>query len=1625
MFELVTLGQEAMNRLETIVNSGLENVSKAISAIKMPTSVTRISPASPSTVEVDPVAAGSADPGAAPPSPAVERTTGVQGSGSRPPVEITIDEDDFVEIDEKRKIEPVHEALAPALNDANEEPDHLLEDIEKKADELFIRGEFGLGYHLVNAASTVLGDASALPYSAEEMRLYALGARIPGVSRIAPDGYHQAIEACVAIAANLGIDERADARRILLMASVLPTALLQVTEAGNAFNIIDAIKTHERCSSFFYLVGLVKENRSLGSPVTAASLRAASSANADKSIANERRNAVLDQIKSIRNAQFRFVLGQKVLRSITAKSGIVSVMESAVNQHEINAVREFSRKYSDRNEVTNLLDSEVRRMGAVQTIDGGARERLVAYIIDLAAGCGAFAEAAGPANEIPVVGKRLDQVRDLADNMKVGIQNFEVATAAPTGSALLDAAYAHARSVFKSLAAVIRGEAMPEVDRKIVNLELHAPLLWLPGMAWSGAWTPSPKDAVRLISAIREFDGPRVSGNLAEAAEAAIEARRSEDAFVPAKMLLTFAPHFGIDAVREEHLRAVIETNEVTRKAQVKARHADVSRLIAKVRRMALGGLEESTRLNDDLDEIKVDVPSQDIPDFMPEEIDGFRVLDVNAALSRLNDVEGSARRLLDDAKAALASEIDRLGETSRITGEEKIRLLKLLDSDDLATVTDWIQTFNSGERRPTLTGKVMNEPLDQFNHVLKETSQIDLSEAKRCIEGNAAYGLFDFSRLDEARRQEAAKTLEDWIEFKRRMKNSQVMLSQGMSHIAVLLTSIAYGTEFVDVNGDRSNVGRQIFVVDAQMNLPSAPTSLMLPEFGSLTKGGWRVAAVGPTTTSAEIMALAEGAEPRGTLVLMFGLMSADKRKQLKRDCVKNRRKVLVIDEALLLDYLATPDATPLRMFEIAQAYTTATPYQDYVRSPVPNEMFKGRAREKAKILESYGSYIVYGGRRLGKTALLRHISRNAPEHALFKFLDLNSFPLDLFWQYSSGALKEVFAKPVSAPEDFVAGVKEYLQADNRRRILLLLDEADNFIKHEASRDYRNVVKLLNLMAETDHRFKFVLAGLHNVSRIIKSENSPLAQISNDPIRIGPLLQEDVGDAEILMRGPMSALGFEFENREDVWRILSFTNYYPVLIQVFCRGLLDILEDQIRDGREVKVIDGAMVDDALRNPQIRKVLYDAFDKTITGIEQRYGLLTYIIAYDAYFSSGQGLEADGLSAIEVTESAIRYWPQAFPKGSDPSEIEYLLDEMEGFGILRRTTSKKWTLRSRMLLDLLVSSEEDLTERLLSFGGKKIEQQFDPKNARRTIEVMSRGKQSASKTSPLTDGQLSQIFAPGQDDAKVMVIFGSAASGIGDVVSAIEASGTYPGGEQRSATLDIRGWSDRDGFVSDIRRNPVAKKRIVVVPPQTAWRHDWVTAVSRLPSVLRQDVRPIFVGAPSHAEAWVEAFRKSPSLSRIKVETLRPWARSFLATRLDALHLIGSIEDVLRGTEGWSEPTQAVLANLQRGMRVNVAMDHALAAAVKDGAEAIGIGERLAPAFVTLAQWCGETGIKASYGKDALVVEGKPDGIDPDYIVRFAATIGVASLSNPSAPADQQIIVMDDFVRRVLLSGESK
>lgn len=1522
-------------------------------------------------------------------------------------------------------LSPLPSMEAPIEKAPEPEIDPLQTQLERKADELFTCHEFGLAYHLARAGAKVLGDARLLPYSIDELRLIAMGERLANPSRYETEVYRESLHACATLAQVLREDdsnERNSARRIALLSAAIPIALLHASDGGSAFAIIDSIKVTGSCSPFFFIVDTLRENRKQGFPLHPSNLRMAVVANAGLSYLNDVLLDIKRQIAAVEAAKFRFVLGQRVKHWLVSLEGPVGALAAKIyGPRGAHAAREFAAEYASRDAIHEMLKSAPELVHHSQLIDGAARERLIGLVSDLASLCADYSAAAQVAEEARTNSSRIGLVRKLADALIAGIKKFEADTSASSGSDLVDAAYRYARKVLRQISDLAEGKSHFETDRGSIGLALHVPLLWLPGMTWASAWTPSPNEASRLLEAIMTMPVPRFAGDPTEALRAAIEARRAEDAFVPARMLLEFAPRFGWDKGRIADEEARLESAEATRKGQLRSRHQHISSLVTKVRRMALGGLEGSSQLSQSLDTVTIDSERPSITvDFLPEEIEGTRIVDVNAAGNRLTAIENKARRLLDEAKQAFARDIAALADGNKISVEERHELERLLAADDLTTLADWIPMFGAeDQRRPGLAGSVVNEGLQRFLKILGETPNIDLVSASHAVAQGEKFGAFDFSALDEERREEIEAIFRQWFDFKRSMKANAAGLTHIGPRLAHLLTQVAYDTNVVELNSGESQERRGIFVIDAKMELPFDTNSLMLPDFGSSTNDGWRIVAAPGTITNAEILARTEGAEPRGVLVLVFGSLALDRRTQLKLECIKRRRKVLVVDELLLLTMLSARERRPLAMFEIAQAFTTATPYQDYGRSHVPREMFKGRDRETAKIVNPHGSYIVYGGRRLGKTALLRQISRNRPEHGLFGYVDLVDSSSAALWERASGALKEAFAHPAATSEEFDQGVKAYLKGDERRRILLLLDEADNFIKEQAGINHHHVLRLLALMAETNQRFKFVLAGLHNVSRITRSENSPLAQISNDPVRIGPLVEGDVGDAEILVRGPMAALGYEFANREDVWRILSYTNYYPVLIQVFCQGLLQIIEEQtIRNSKVIKVIDGKMVDSAVANGQIRKALYESFDKTITHIEQRYELLTYIIAERALIDVVEGMDGDGLTASEVTERAGRHWPEAFPKGSDPAEVEYLLDEMEGFGILRRLPSGRWTLRSRMLLDLMVTDEEELLARIYRFKGKQPETQFDPKNTRRKINV---GKRTPiEKVSPLTDGQEAEIMSPDPSVGQSFVVFGAPISNIDHVHDALETSHTALGMNQRKVQLEVRGWRDRADFISEVRsakRTGVMK--VLVVTSQTEWTPDWVAEASKQPNVAKGLVRPVFVGASKHALAWSRGYPLgTKGLPRTAIRPLRPWARSYVASRLDAINALKSplVDSVLRLTGGWNDPCQSLFAASGSSSQIEHAgadiFDGLRGAA---GAERFGIPTEMLTAFNTLANWCPDD----SSTLDIADVLRDIEDAEVKAILRFGALVGILSIKPDPADPKRELVDMNVLAREIL------
>ncbi|WP_143147564.1 hypothetical protein [Rhizobium tibeticum] len=174
-----------------------------------------------------------------------------------------------------------------------------------------------------------------------------------------------------------------------------------------------------------------------------------------------------------------------------------------------------------------------------------------------------------------------------------------------------------------------------------------------------------------------------------------VEQRCQEDAFLAANALLQFWKYFDVSGAEFEGLEARVATAESVRRGQLNTRYESVAALLQKVRRMALGSLKGATDLEESLRSVIRNKPVDELAwDFMPEEVEGVRVTDVNAAFARLIDLEEQARKLLDEGKAALATRIAELFASGDINDGERQTLQKLLDSDDLATLSDWVAMF-------------------------------------------------------------------------------------------------------------------------------------------------------------------------------------------------------------------------------------------------------------------------------------------------------------------------------------------------------------------------------------------------------------------------------------------------------------------------------------------------------------------------------------------------------------------------------------------------------------------------------------------------------------------------------------------------------------------------------------------------------------------------------------------------------------------------------------------------------------------------------------------------------------------------------------------------------------------
>lgn len=540
-----------------------------------------------------------------------------------------------------------------------------------------------------------------------------------------------------------------------------------------------------------------------------------------------------------------------------------------------------------------------------------------------------------------------------------------------------------------------------------------------------------------------------------------------------------------------------------------------------------------------------------------------------------------------------------------------------------------------------------------------------------------------DLGKADLKTRELASEAITDWEQLRAKRQ-----LKDGANYQSIIRLCTFLGLRRPVLTAVSLTMQAGYEVVDIEQMYVSGKDECPIASFASEAKGAYRLLLARTRVSDVdELFNQAEAASETGLvsrpmLVFYFHPLTLSQRYDLAGLSREKKRTFLVLDSLLLL-YLASAGLQRARLplfFQLTLPFTYVKPYITG-GSTLPPEMFYGREAEKRQLLSSSSdsSCLVYGGRQLGKTAILRDIQRtyHQPEKGhLVLFLDIRQLgfeghPIDnivrelskLLQQFEVGQLSKAMSSGKMKIARLLDYVRQWLEENEQNRLLLFLDEADQFLNQDAAKQFEYTNAFKSLMDDTDRRFKVVFSGTHNVQRTYRLPNQPLSQLGT-AVCIGPLIaRNEVRQAEALVRRPLESLGFEFEKEELVTEILVETNYFPSLIQVFCDRLLTHLyatyssEAGQRPHHLINEYDISTASHKAR-ADIRAKFLLTLD-----LNNRFKLLAYLLASQDVIEMYGDSAQDGLTAAQLHAAARDYWPAAFGPHSSDAEFQVLLDEI--------------------------------------------------------------------------------------------------------------------------------------------------------------------------------------------------------------------------------------------------------------------------------------------------------------------------------------------------------------------------
>ena len=945
--------------------------------------------------------------------------------------------------------------------------------------------------------------------------------------------------------------------------------------------------------------------------------------------------------------------------------------------------------------------------------------------------------------------------------------------------------------------------------------------------------------------------------------------------------------------------------------------------------------------------------------------------------------------RLLLDEVAALRDDVRRRVITDQHRRLEQIRghhetaghtelardasdTMRSLATRDLIAVEDIIIRLQNGQRL-ALQAQDHEDHFSTFypgfvNEAATAILKLDALEA--AMTNGAAVGPLDYAALDESSRVRSRELWERW----RQLQHGMSQQNRGDLRNALRLFMERLDFTSVELERETTLTDRLRWV--RMRTDPLVATRWFLPPvFGSEARGAYPVFLARRDVDDAQLMTeLAKVGRDSPCILLVFDRMSKSRRENFALAMRRAKQSVLLIDETLVL-YLTANTSWMERLFNCASPFGYLQPYTTNPGN-ISTEMFFGREAEIAKIESATtDGCLVYGGRQLGKSALLHHVRKRFDDKRTGRrafYLKIDEFGGQVheakqIWAEIHRVLagNDIVPKKYTSPAELCDDISAWLASSGERRLLMLIDEADMFLAAEVRAGFPNLNQLKDLMEATARRFKVVFAGLHNVRRMARAPNSPLVHLS-EPICIGPLntTAESSQQARRLVVEPMRAAGFNYDSQDLVHTLLTRVNYYPSLVQVYCKALLEGISSQPRPpGGPRWTLQRKHLFESSSAQDINSQIRERFQWTLN-LDPRYELIAKVIALHRL--DGSDLDGGAISADDLAREVEDFWPNGYEK-LRRDDLRAFLDEMVDLGVLIRVggAAQVYALRGAQVAQML-GRREQLEREILEIADKEPRVDYDASQYHRRALI-----DQLDRRSPLPDSLLASLFDSTRPGVRL-----------------VSSTPAIWGRDIARALVDLaNGWNDAHGRLagvefrgndSDLRREVDRKsgRRMIGIEIKEAVNPAWLDWLSRHEQVRAGTVMPVFVGTAGQIAPLLSSNRSSVHLFNARpwgLTMLRAWLSETSLAVLDTRECRKAILDISGGVPLLLATLRPELEKMigSRSRADLVDSIRALRGSVKLTPSDAGLPDRLVPAFLLAADLIGAT----DGGADCVTLEG--------------------------------------------------